>query len=73
MEAEKKERAVAGQDDTEGPDDPKGSRADQPSRPACPRCGSAHTQPFTHAGPGGRVNMKCIDCGELFRHVARLV
>jgi hypothetical protein len=36
-------------------------------RPECPACGSAHTQPFTHAGPGARVNMKCIDCGHLFR------
>ena len=36
-------------------------------RPVCPSCGSAHTQPFTHAGPGARVNMKCIDCGHLFR------
>jgi len=37
-------------------------------RPACPSCGSAHTQPFTHAGPGARVNMKCLDCGTLFKH-----
>jgi hypothetical protein len=36
-------------------------------RPACPSCGSSHTQPFTHAGPGARVNMKCTDCGHLFR------
>jgi hypothetical protein len=73
MEAEKEERAVTGQDNTEDPDDPKGSHVEPPPRPACPRCGSAHTQPFTHAGPGGRVNMKCIDCGELFRHPARRV
>ena len=38
-----------------------------PVRPRCPSCGSAHTQPFTHAGPGARVNMRCIDCGHLFR------
>jgi hypothetical protein len=36
-------------------------------RPACPSCGSVHTQPFTHAGPGARVNMKCRTCGHLFR------
>ena len=36
-------------------------------RPACPSCGSGHTQPYPHAGPGSRVNMKCIDCGHLFR------
>jgi len=36
-------------------------------RPPCPSCGSAHTQPFTHAGPGARLNMRCIDCGHLFR------
>lgn len=40
---------------------------DQPSRPACPACGSAHTQPFGHAGPAARVNMTCRDCGHLFR------
>jgi rubredoxin len=38
-----------------------------PARPSCPSCGSAHTQPFTHAGPVARVNMKCIDCGHLFK------
>jgi rubredoxin len=42
-----------------------------PKRPACPVCGSTRTQPFTHAGPGARVNMKCIDCGHLFRHPPR--
>lgn len=36
-------------------------------RPACPSCGSGHTQPYPHAGPGSRVNMKCTDCGHLFR------
>ncbi len=35
-------------------------------RPACPSCGSLHTQPVTHAGPVARVNMKCTDCGHLF-------
>jgi rubredoxin len=39
-----------------------------PARPACPSCGSAHTQPFTHAGPAARVNMKCLNCGHLFKH-----
>lgn len=38
-----------------------------PPRPSCPSCGSTHTQPFTHAGPGARVNMKCRTCGHLFR------
>ena len=33
----------------------------------CPKCGSTRTQPFTHAGPGARVNMKCTNCGHLFR------
>ncbi len=42
----------------------------RPARPACPSCGSAHTQPFLHAGPAARVNMKCLDCGTLFRHRA---
>jgi hypothetical protein len=36
-------------------------------RPACPACGSGRTQPYLHAGPGARVNMKCNDCGQLFR------
>ncbi|MGZ6546103.1 MAG: hypothetical protein ACXVEI_12400 [Actinomycetota bacterium] len=36
------------------------------TRPVCPSCGSLHTQPFTHAGPVARVNMKCTDCGHLF-------
>lgn len=36
-------------------------------RPPCPSCGSGHTQPYPHAGPGSRVNMKCTDCGHLFR------
>jgi hypothetical protein len=40
---------------------------DQPVRPSCPACGSAHTQPFAHAGPAARVNMTCTDCGHLFR------
>jgi len=37
-----------------------------PPRPDCPHCGSPKTQPFTHAGPGARVNMKCTNCGHLF-------
>ena len=36
-------------------------------RPACPSCGSVHTQPFPHAGPAARVNMRCNDCGHLFK------
>lgn len=43
-------------------------RTAMPARPPCPSCGSAHTQPFTHAGPAARVNMKCLDCGHLFKH-----
>jgi rubredoxin len=42
-----------------------------PPRPACPMCGSTRTQPFTHAGPGARVNMKCTSCGHLFRGPAK--
>lgn len=45
--------------------------SDVRARPACPSCGSAHTQPFTHAGPVARVNMKCTDCGHLF-HVKQV-
>jgi hypothetical protein len=45
-----------------------GRAAPHVARPACPSCGSAHTQPFTHAGPGARVNMKCLDCATLFKH-----
>lgn len=40
---------------------------DRPVRPGCPSCGSPHTQPFTHAGPVARVNMKCNDWGHLFK------
>ena len=36
-------------------------------RPECPMCGSRRTQPFTHAGPGARVNTKCLACGQLFK------
>ena len=36
-------------------------------RPACPTCGSTGTQPFTFSGSGGRVNMKCTACGQLFK------
>ncbi|HXJ62948.1 MAG TPA: hypothetical protein VNN79_04260 [Actinomycetota bacterium] len=40
----------------------------EPSRRlACPVCGSTRTQPFLHAGPAARVNMKCNDCGNLFK------
>jgi rubredoxin len=49
-----------------------GPRPDEvPRRPACPMCGSTRTQPFTHAGPGARVNMKCTNCGHLFRAQAK--
>ena len=41
------------------------------SRPACPACGSLHTQHFAHAGPGARVNMRCIDCGHRFKHLGQ--
>ena len=40
--------------------------APPPPRPDCPFCGSTKTEPFTHAGPGARVNMKCTHCGHLF-------
>jgi hypothetical protein len=36
-------------------------------RPACPTCGSTKTQPFTFSGSGGRANMKCTSCGQLFK------
>jgi len=49
----------AGSSPTDGP-------APTPRMP-CPFCGSAHTQPFTHAGPGARVNMRCMDCGHQFK------
>jgi rubredoxin len=42
-----------------------------PRRPACPMCGSTRTQPFTHAGPAARVNMKCTNCGHLSRGPAK--
>ena len=37
------------------------------SRPPCPFCGSAKTQPYTHAGPAARPSMKCTTCGKRFR------
>lgn len=40
------------------------------ARPVCPFCGSAKTQPFTHAGPGARTSMKCTTCGQRFRVTA---
>jgi rubredoxin len=43
----------------------------EPGKPserlACPVCGSGRTQPFLHAGPAARVNMKCVTCGHLFK------
>jgi len=53
---------------TEGAGDRTGSdRGAVPARPACPSCGSPRTQPFPHAGPAARVNMRCLDCGHLFK------
>jgi hypothetical protein len=46
---------------------PRGEAPDPRGRPTCPSCGSARTQPFTHAGPAARVNMRCSDCGHLFK------
>jgi hypothetical protein len=40
---------------------------DPRARPACPSCGSERTQPYTFAGPAGRVNMRCTNCGHLFK------
>jgi rubredoxin len=40
---------------------------DDTPRPVCPSCGSTKTQPFLHAGPAARVNMRCRDCGHTFR------
>ncbi len=37
------------------------------ARPPCPFCGSAATQPYTHAGPAARKRMKCTTCGQAFR------
>jgi hypothetical protein len=71
MDARAKERPLHGPESTGDTDRPEPARHEPPPRPACPRCGSAHTQPFSHAGPGARVNMKCIDCGQLFRHPER--
>jgi rubredoxin len=53
----------------EGRTDSSGAPGDRPlpARPSCPSCGSKHTQPFTHAGPGARVNMQCTDCRHLFK------
>jgi hypothetical protein len=49
------------------------TRAEVPDpreRPTCPNCGSAHTQPFTFAGPAARVNTRCTDCGHRFKHMS---
>ena len=40
---------------------------DTRTRPTCPHCGSTKTQPFTFSGSGGRANMKCTACGQLFK------
>jgi hypothetical protein len=39
----------------------------RPTRMPCPVCGSTRTQPFGHAGPAARVNMRCLSCGHQFR------
>lgn len=41
------------------------------ARPECPFCGSARTQPYTHAGPAARKMMKCTNCGKTFRSPTR--
>jgi DNA-directed RNA polymerase subunit RPC12/RpoP len=66
-----KERHLASPKDDKGTVDPSAPRIEPPPRPECPRCGSGHTQPFTHGGPASRVNMKCIDCGQLFKDPVR--
>jgi len=40
------------------------------SRPECPFCGSAKTQPYTHAGPAARKSMQCTTCRKRFRVAA---
>jgi len=42
---------------------------DNRDRPVCPKCGSAHTEPYTHAGPAARVNMRCTTCGHTFKRL----
>ena len=37
------------------------------ARPECPFCGSGRTQPYGHAGPAAKKNMKCTTCGRTFR------
>ena len=52
------------------PDDQKVRGVDGPEpsiREPCPNCGSPKTQPFSHAGPAARVNMRCSVCGHLFK------
>jgi rubredoxin len=46
------------------------TRPAPPARMPCPACGSPRTQPFTHAGPAARVNMRCLKCGHQFRDTA---
>ena len=54
--------------------DDEGREREKESRPsprmACPFCGSSKTQPFTHAGPAARQNMRCLDCGHQFKDPA---
>jgi superfamily II DNA/RNA helicase len=52
---------------TERSDVRSGDSRHAPPRPPCPVCGSLRIQPFTHAGPVARVNMKCTSCGHLFK------
>ena len=67
MGVESEERTLPDPDGTEETAEATPPRVEPPPRPACPRCGSLHTQPFGHAGPAARVNMKCIDCDMLFK------
>lgn len=52
---------------TEPADRDRPAEGEPPARQPCPTCGSTKTQPFTHAGPGARVNMQCTACGQLFK------
>jgi hypothetical protein len=61
VEDERSDPAVRNDDPQRGP------VPGRPSRMACPLCGSTRTQPFPHAGPAARVNMRCLNCGHLFR------
>jgi transposase-like protein len=53
--------------DEAGDREPRKERPVATPRMACPFCGSSRTQPFTHAGPAARQNMRCLDCGHQFK------